>query len=283
MCDTCGTRIMANPSRTYILAPTRDTPPEGPICLGNIIASPADPEEKENQSPPRERLGDNQTYNARKSGWSDIGTARHTIEGGLFAKFLSVFGIGGEASLKHRGSSSTSLSAAFVDTCWFNPTKDYIKESIQDPGVRSYIEENRWQSPVYMITGLMIVRGAAASKKAMAEKGIRTQFGADITVGVPLTVGPKLDVERAEEHNILFDHASDFVLAYRLRKIEVKQRGTVKSKKYTKGALYDSDLGNNADIEKQCWGDVQIIDEEYAAETANTSLPMVVLEDGVTY
>ena len=274
---------MANPSRTYILAPTRDSPPEGPICLGNIIASPKDPEEKENQRPPRERLGDNQTYNARKSGWSDIGTARHTVEGGFFASFLSVLGIGGEASLKHAGSSSTSLSAAFMDTCWFNPTKQYIKESIEDPGVRSYIEENRWRSPVYMITGLMIVRGASASKSAMVEKGIHTQFGVDITAaGVPLTVGPKLGLERAEEHNILFDHASDFVLAYRLRKIEVKQGGTVKSKKYTKGALYDSDNQNDVDASRHSWEASEIIDEEYAAETANTSLSMIIQEDSGT-
>ncbi|KAL8789343.1 MAG: hypothetical protein Q9195_006870 [Heterodermia aff. obscurata] len=271
---------MANPSRTYILAPTRDIPPEGPICLGNIIASPKDPEEKENQNTPRERLGDNQTYNAHKSGWSDIDTARHTVEGGFFAKFLSVFAIGGEASLKHAGSSSTKLSAAYMDTCWFNPTKQYIKESIQDPGVKSYIEENRWRSPVYMITGLMIVRGASASKSAMAEKGIHTQFGVDITAGAPLTVGPKLDLERAEEHNILFDHASDFVLAYRLRKIEVKKGGIVKSEKYTKGALYDSDIQNDVDVSRHCWDDFQIIDEEYAAETANSSLSMIIQEGG---
>ena len=274
---------MANSSRTYILAPTRDTPPEGPICLGNIIASHKDPEEKENQNPPRERLGDNQTYNARKSGWSDIDNARHTVEGGFFAKFLSVLGIGGEASLKHAGSSSTSLSAAFMDTCWFNPTKQYIEESIQDPGVRSYIEENRWRIPVYMVTELMIVRGASASKSAMAEKGIHTQFGVDITAGVPLTLGPNMDWDKSREHNILFDHASDFVLAYRLRKIKVKQDGTVKSKKYTKGALYDSDLQNDVDIDRHCWEASQINDEEYAAESANGSSSIIIPDGGATW
>ena len=274
---------MANPTRTYILAPTRDTPPEGPICLGNIIASPKDPEEKENRDPPRERLGDNQTYNARKSGWSDIDTAQHRVEGGFFAKFLSVFGIGGEVSLKHAGSSSTSLSATFVDTCWFNPTKLYIEESIQDPGVRSYIEANRWRSPVYMITGLMIVRGASASKSAMAEQGMHTQFGVDITAGVPLTVGPKSDLERSKERTMLFDHASDFVLAYRLRKIEVKQGGTVKSKKYTKGALYDSDIQDDVDLGKHYWDAPQIVEEEYVAEAASVSSSTIIPDEDATW
>ena len=274
---------MANPSRTYILAPTRDTPPDGPICLGNIVASHKDPEEKENHNPPRERLGDNRTYSARKSGWSDIDTARQTVEGGFFAKFLSVFVFGGEASLRHVRYSSTSLSAAFMDTYWFNPTKQYIEESIQDPGVKSYIEENKWRNPVYMITGLMIVRGASASKSAMAEKGIHTQFGVDITAGVPLTLGPKLDLETSREQTMLFDHASDFVLAYRLRKIKVKQSGTVKSKQYSKGALYDSDIQNDAHIDKHYWEASQIIDEEYAAEPANGSSSTIISDGDATW
>ncbi|KAG8529012.1 uncharacterized protein KY384_006701 [Bacidia gigantensis] len=134
-----------------------------------------------------------------------------------------------------------------MDTCWFNPTKQYIADSVLDPGVQTYIKENKRRRPVYMITGLMIARGASASKKSMVDKGLHAQFGVDFSaIGVPAALGPKIEVASGKEQTIHFDHATDFVLAYRLKKIKVKAKGAIKSKPYNTGALFDSDVKESA-------------------------------------
>ena len=110
-------------------------------------------------------------------------------------------------------------------------------------------KSSRRQKPVYMITGLMIARSASAGKIAMAERGTHTQLGVDIIAGASQTVAPSLDIQRTNEYTLQFDQASDFVLTYRLRKIKVKRGGTVKSTKYTKRALYDSDFQGEVDVD----------------------------------
>ena len=231
--------------KTYILAPTRDTPPDGPIALGNLITSPRFPEERQNTSPPPPLEGANRVYESHKDGWRSTQAHSRTVGGGVFGEFLQLAGLGSaDVDGTHTRGQKRSLYARALDTYWFNPDAAYLQRCLKDEGVRAYLgEQHRWRHPggppLYAVTGLMVARGASETVSAMRERGLHAQVGADLTaVGAPVTVGPKVEVSGSREEEGGFDGASDFVFAYRLKWLKLKSDGRIKSGAYTKSATY---------------------------------------------
>ena len=244
---------MSKEIKTYILAPTRDAPPDGPIVLGNLISSPKFPEERQSTEPPPPLEGGNRVYEAHKEGWRDSQAHGRTVGGGFFGEFLEMIGLGGgdiDGSRTH--TKSTGLAAKALDTYWFNPDLAYLRRSLQDPGVQAYLDVGHsWRSqPLFMITGIMVARGASETVSTLKERGFHTQIGADLsTLGAPVTVGPKFDLHGKREHSGGFDKASDFVLGYRLKWLKVKCDGSVKSGQYNKAATYTGELTATKDAD----------------------------------
>ena len=272
---------MSNKIKTFILAPTRITPPDGPITLGNIIASPQYPEEKENEEPPVTKTQEIEVYEDRKKGWKDDQAEYHKIEGGLFAQLLRVAGIGGELDLRLGGSQNDTLSAVTLDTYCIYPTRSQFQQSVQDPGVKLYLDSNKlWKPPVYMITGLMVARGAAAINKALKERSMYTQTGVGLAaVGAPITAGAKIAASGGQKNEISFDESSGFVLAYQLTRIKVKRNGKVETDRYTKGALYNKGLGeeNRDDLMDDTF---EVEEDDMTAEALNVDAKIVTKDDG---
>jgi hypothetical protein len=233
--------IMANRIKSYIPAPTRDSPPEGPILLGNIIASPDVPEECLNKVAPSPIMNDVKPFEAHKIRWKDSTSKHSKMSGGIFAQVLQVVGLGGDIGGGRTGSSSDGISAERVDTYWFNPKEENINASIEDPGVKAYLVATKHHHPIFLITGIMVARGASAIQTSMKGNHFQTQIGVDLTsVGAPVTMGPKGSVSHGHEREFSFDKASDFVLAYRLMKIRVTRKAEVSSKRYHEGALHST-------------------------------------------
>ena len=230
---------MANRIKSYILAPTLESPPEGAILLGNIIASPDTPEASLNTQIPNQFMENMKILEAHKRGWKDEQGAHHNISGGVFAQFLQMIGLGGDIDGGHEGSSHHRISAKQMDIYWFNPDASDIEKSIEDSGVKKYLDFNNYRRPVFLVTGLMIARGASAVHHSMKGAFLHTKIGIDLTAaGAPVTVGPKASLTSHRDRDIAFDEASDFVLAYRLTRIKCTRTARVSSKEHTKGALY---------------------------------------------
>ena len=269
---------MANGTRTYILAPTRDTPPDGPIALGNIIASPLYPEEKENTELPLILSKPENVFKAHKEGWKDRVENHHDAESGIFGQFLQTVGLGGDLDLTHRGSNTTELSGN-IDTYWFVPDEAYIRNSVKDSGVKRFLDDNKYRKPFYMITGLMVLRNATAMSKKVRDRGFHAQVGIDFaSFAAPITVGPKLSFSRAKEHEVAFERASDFILAFRLTKIKAKRDGNLKIKRYTKGASYSSNLDDEEILAESEEDTFEISIEDVTAASAGFA-PQIVAED----
>jgi hypothetical protein len=47
-----------------------------------------------------------------------------------------------------------------IDTEFFQPDKQYIKKSLKADEVGTFMKEEKYKTPVYMITGMKIARGA---------------------------------------------------------------------------------------------------------------------------
>ena len=82
-------------------------------------------------------------------------------------QFLQIIGLGGDIGGGYKGHHHDELRAERMDTYWFNPDESHINRCVEDPGVKAYLAMNRYHQPVFLITGLMIARGASAIQKQM--------------------------------------------------------------------------------------------------------------------
>lgn len=146
-----------------------------------------------------------------------------------------------------------SFAIEELETSFIQPSggesKEFIRRSMENEGVREFFEGSRWRKCVYMIVGLKIAKGAKISKGSKKSKDGALDLMVDGTaVGVPgVKVGPKVEgkVERGE--GVEWEDEKSFVFAYRLRKIVCK-KGKVKSDEaFSKGAFLDAGSGENGD------------------------------------
>ena len=109
------------------------------------------------------------------------------------------------------------------------------------PNVKRYIERSKIRKPVYIISGLKIVRGGKIKSSKTRGHGGTLSVGIDGTaLAAPVEVGPEFEVQRAKGEDVEWGGSDDFVFAYRLSRIKVKRKtGEVKEEKYVKGALYE--------------------------------------------
>lgn len=124
----------------------------------------------------------------------------------------------------------------------------YLEQTVLgDPSVLAYLRASRLgRNSIYMITGVKIVRGAQVKETIERGFGGDTEVGVDATmVGVPVSVGPKLEASKENKREISFSGSSDFVFAYRLRKIRYREGKPLKQDEYVNGALLgrDEELG----------------------------------------
>lgn len=133
-----------------------------------------------------------------------------------------------------------------LETVQFFPQEDYIRTCVEAGAVRRFLEKSRYNKPVYIITGLKVVRGASA--KTLAGRSVGGSLGVEIDGTVwsggsaPVSGGPEISATVSRRQGTSWDGSSDFVLAYRVRKVKVSKKGAVrKAEDYTTGAMLGQD------------------------------------------
>jgi hypothetical protein len=122
------------------------------------------------------------------------------------------------------------------------PTTAYIDDTLEDPDVTAFVARKRtlgvssWA--VFMVSGLMIARGAKRESSTSKETGVRG--GAGATVPGVVDDGVHVDVKWSNGDGISFERATDFVWAVRLTKISkgVLSEGWTKET-FVKGATFN--------------------------------------------
>jgi hypothetical protein len=238
---------MANLRKTYFLTPSFDypPPPTGPIKLGNILSDPASPDRPLNPgkiivSPPEDAV----TMTV-KTDWKSELSKMNSASVGLYAKFLElVVGVGVDAAVNWDHKNADEYSFARLETIYFNPLEvsEYLTESLEAPNVKAYIEKG-WarRRPVYIITGLKVVRGGKLKSSKTRGHGGTLSVGVDGTaLTVPVDAGPELEVQREKGYEVSWSTSDDFVFAYRLSRLKLKRKTQeAEEEEYNKGALYE--------------------------------------------
>jgi hypothetical protein len=228
--------------KTYILAPNFDIPAEGPnaMTLGHIISDPTTPDIALNKSTVAPFPADVFPTSISKPGWTGTICQIRSKKFGIWARFLESIGLGGEISSSRNTDSYFEFES--LETKYFNPTDDYVKESMKSEGVHRFIKAGRYKKPVYMITGLKIARGASALGSETSSHGGSGKFGFDGTAtGIPVTVGPEVELSSAKTNAVSFTGATGFAFAIRLQEISYTKGLEIVRREFTEGVVLGYD------------------------------------------
>jgi len=162
------------------------------------------------------------------------------------------------------------MSFDTLETLQFFPREDYLRTCVEATAVRRFLEKTRYRKPLYLITGLKIVRGARAHTLAARSVGASLGVEVDGTVwsggAVPVGGGPEVSAAVSRTRGTAWEGSSDFVLAYRARRVKVGKKGVVrKDEDYTTGAM----LGHDEVVERERPGLEIAVEDLDASEGAD--------------
>ncbi|KAL1860722.1 hypothetical protein Daus18300_009065 [Diaporthe australafricana] len=234
---------MANRVPCFFYAPTWDFPPGGPIKLGNVIASVKTPE----LSLYTAQVAEDETYSTEKRGVEISDDKLRDGKFSILTKMMSFLGVGVDVSPS--GSKSHEKTFAFdkIETTQFSPREDFIRRCVETSAVRRFLEVSRYRRPVFIVTGIKVVRGAKAktSKSSSIGGSLGVEVDGTIWSGgmVPVSGGPSISGTISRKQGTSWEESSDFVLAYSVRMVKVSKGGQVsRDKDYKKGAMLDEDV-----------------------------------------
>ncbi|KAF1833956.1 hypothetical protein BDW02DRAFT_598570 [Decorospora gaudefroyi] len=232
-----------NNKATYFEMPNFNTPPDSLVRLGQIIHDYKDPTDVVCPPPadlPRQHLP--KVYTNIQKEWQSTKKRLRSYSVGVWAHFLaSVLGVGGDVSLLLEREKGEILKFDQLETHLIEPDLEYVRAAMaSSEAVRFY--QNHPHSPAFMVTGIKIARGAAIEHLRSVKYGVEGSVGADLTAitGAPITLGPQGSLLQNNTTSLSFSGSSDFVFAYRLRRITKGRSLAVSgSKNYIKGAVHD--------------------------------------------
>ncbi|EXJ77651.1 hypothetical protein A1O3_09880 [Capronia epimyces CBS 606.96] len=230
---------MANKVKTYFLVPGWDFPADS-IPLGAVIDDAYQPQPT--LFTPERSTIDTKIFPTDKFDFSATISEGRKGEFGLLAKFLSVFGLGAEASLKYDRKHVETYSFQHMHTEWFEPSRKFLDAAVAQSEVAAFLEQMDYEQPVYMVTGVKTVKGAGVTTSKTRGRGWKAFFGVDGTpAGVPVAIGPKGEDGSTTSNEATFQNSSHIGFAYRLKKITCSRDKTVESTNHTAGALFGTD------------------------------------------
>jgi len=268
--------------KLYLLAPHYDIPADGPLVLGTIISDVRDPDSLNEGA--LVEISPSSIYTTHKYDWDETVESNQGANASVCARYLSAFfggGLGGHWDAK----SIIHFRFPDLETTYFKPSQEYVKNAVSKHKVRAYLEGSRF-TPVYMITGLKIGRGSdsqiTSSSSYTREAHINTGLSANVA-GYPFVIDTGgMSVHQTGGKGTMFRGGSNFVIAYRLAKITFQQKadGTHASthENYTVGALLgeDDDLSRDDELSLSVRVDG---DDAVADELCEEKLVMAIDED----
>jgi hypothetical protein len=222
-------------AKTYIVAPNYTTrpppsndgdpvpgPSSGALFLGDIISLPLGPElDPLNRTdriavPPADLVLPVDI----KTGFTM--TRKNLLSGrfGIWATLLAILGLplGVEMGVFLERNSEDVISASELETREFVATNDFVDKSMKLGSIQAYLAGcGDRQPPLYMVTGLKIVRGASANSEVSAK------LEASMAANAPAANVKMLEFTKSRTVGEAFDGSTSFVLAFRARKILYKK------------------------------------------------------------
>ncbi|KAI1740734.1 hypothetical protein F4680DRAFT_85102 [Xylaria scruposa] len=226
-------------------------PPEagGLLELGSIIADVKNADEPPINEHCRVLIPQGQLFCSHQNGFTATQAQLRSGGYGIVAKLMGLEGIGGELLRSYEKNAEDVYGVRRIDTIYFIPTPEYIRESMAKADVKDYVEGSGYE-PVYMVTGLKTARGPSVTITKAKKADATVEVGVDLTsTGLPLKVGPKFGMGKETRYEMGFDESTDFIAGIRVRKLAYKKHwlfripGALIIKEYNNGAtMVDDDL-----------------------------------------
>ncbi|KAF2963183.1 hypothetical protein GQX73_g10400 [Xylaria multiplex] len=244
-------------------------PPEagGLLELGSIIASIASADEAPINESCHVPIPQDRLFCSHQAGFIDTRARLRSGEYGIVARLVGLEGIGGTASGTFERWAEEMYTVERIDTIYFTPSTEYIRDSMGKEDVKDYVEGTGYSEPVYMpgkrsvdsgrrdrslaslvVTGLKTARGAGIKMAESRKRGWTAEVGVSLApTGVPLEVGPKFNTESEMRTEMGFGDSTDFIVGIRVRKLAFKKHwllrtpGALTSREHIKGATMVSD------------------------------------------
>lgn len=135
------------------------------------------------------------------------------------------------------------------------PSLEYVKLAVEAPSVRAFCRATRGRLSMFLITGIKVARGASASVVRTRTVGGGVKGSPGTTTG-QVELGVSVQGAMLKEDDMSFEDASDFVLAYRVARVRMKNDG-VQAQAYTRGATMLAD--DAQDVIDWDSGDLEVI------------------------
>ncbi|KAL7917440.1 hypothetical protein ACQKWADRAFT_325756 [Trichoderma austrokoningii] len=227
---------MANITCYYYFTPTWDFPPNGPLQLGNVLMSVKKPERALYTAP---LLNATEIITSEKS---RVEFSREKLKAGkfsIFTRFINFLGLGVDIAATWDVANEEAFTFKRLETTFFIPTLPWLEKCLANPPVQRYLEKCRYRKPIYIITGLKTVTGAAV--KTNKRSASANTVGIDAAPGgggiLLWTATPEITTKQEAKYEMSWEDHGDFVFAYRVSKVWVK-RGSIREEDYTKGAMF---------------------------------------------
>jgi hypothetical protein len=233
----------------YQKATSYDLPPDS-VLLGSIIETPQFPDAILNKG---QIVPIPEPTPVIHANWKD--TVEHVKKGkiGIWARLVQIIGVVGEIGASGNNDDSYGYSFEKLETRSFFPDQTYLNEALQKSRIKLYLEVSE-HAPIYMVTGVKVVRGANSTvKTAMAKnREAHANLGVSATVfGAAVSIGPEAKGSTSQKQTVSFGGPSDvgdltdFVIGYRLRLIEFTEKEgawVASSKPFLQGAMMGDDV-----------------------------------------
>ncbi|KAF7502927.1 hypothetical protein GJ744_004803 [Endocarpon pusillum] len=195
----------------------------GPICLGHLIPDLKHLDDVINRHGPLDIPPDmpiyptkawNLTWEVKKNGGMDI-----SGKGGVPIAAAAGLTIEQDAGVAFKRTTQNFWKFKSLDTAIFQPTSEYVEDSVEDDEVVAYLEKRGLfrSSTLFMITGIIVARGTKSETSEFRKR----DFHGGLGVEFPEIAGVGIDVSAPNETVVssTAQKTTDFVWAVRLAKI----------------------------------------------------------------
>lgn len=231
--------------RTYFLAPTRDSPPDGPIALGNLITDPRSPESPLN-NPASEAtlrlLEDSPPYDSEECDvLRQVGSSVR-VKPSVWSTFLAG-AIGPSLGMTRDKENNAAYAISRLSTRRIHPDMKTVQALFQEDDVQMAIRDSRFRANLYLIDGIQIAHGVEYKLGETRELGVDLGLSADLTAaGAPgVTAGVGVEARKASTAGSSGRISSDFVFAYSLREITYRRKRVERQTRMSGGDLMSTD------------------------------------------
>jgi hypothetical protein len=204
--------------------------------------------------------------------WTRDKSVSHSL--GVWSRFIQFLGVRLDFEVSSSKQDVFSFKSVRTEE-WF-PSEEYLAAAVQDPGVRRRLTGGGGVSragglvkrrAVYVVVGIKTVSGAQVKRLWTRGLAAQTEVGVDaMGASVFVASGPAGGVKWEKGESMEFEGGDDFVFAYRVRKVWLKdgEKG-VGQDDYVRGTMLgesyeDEKKGNGPDIENVVVEDLEASD-----------------------